>query len=394
MFIERLALGPDSNYSPTESSIHLGRYLLAKQFCEGKKVLDIACGEGYGAHAMASLWGAQFVVGVDVSDEAINNAKSLFQTSSVEFTCADAQGDPTLFEPMSFDLIVSFETIEHLENPVGYLENLKRWLKEDGVILISCPNDNWYYKNAEQSNPYHQRKYSFTEFRQLTETVLGEARSFLYGFPIHGFSSVHVDSTLFEHKERNMEAMFDYKSPTSIMLPSIDQIDESNVSYFIGMWGRQESTIAAAACFYGTNMDNYIGVPRAEVVLLEKEKVEILRNFDELRDQLKHTQGLEDQINSLKDELGRLIIESKEIKGDLEQQVRQNQKLLLSVNGMLIENEYLKENLARASTVSTSDVELQKRKIEELEDFLNSILQSKSWKITDPLRKLFQLFKR
>ena len=76
--IERLTFDGSAPYSALEAAIHLNRYLVVRGLCRGRRVLDIACGEGYGSFLMTDVWGASSVAGVDISHEAIDNARRLF----------------------------------------------------------------------------------------------------------------------------------------------------------------------------------------------------------------------------------------------------------------------------------------------------------------------------
>jgi ubiquinone biosynthesis O-methyltransferase len=115
--------------------LHLRRYETAARYVTGKRVLDIACGAGYGSQ-MLGLAGASAVVGVDVSAQTVQYAKKHYQTPTVEFICADAEQ----FESSEqFDVIVSFETIEHLQYPDKFLDRLHSLLVPNGELLLSVP---------------------------------------------------------------------------------------------------------------------------------------------------------------------------------------------------------------------------------------------------------------
>ncbi|MEO7916253.1 MAG: class I SAM-dependent methyltransferase, partial [Dokdonella sp.] len=91
---------------------HWHRYAFARSFCAGKRVLDAACGEGYGSNLLADV--AAEVVGVDLSEQAIKHARARYGTrQNLRFESADATALPDLGE--RFDIIVSFETLEHLQ---------------------------------------------------------------------------------------------------------------------------------------------------------------------------------------------------------------------------------------------------------------------------------------
>ncbi|WP_449601521.1 methyltransferase domain-containing protein [Paenibacillus sp. Marseille-Q9583] len=378
-FIERLEFGEKTEYSALESSIHLGRYLIAKQYCQGKRVLDIACGEGYGSFAMAEKWGAKEVHGVDISQEAINNAKENFSHKNIHFNTINAEEDNDFFEEGYFDLIVSFETIEHLANPILYLENLKRWLKKDGIILISCPNDNWYYSEPGKSNPFHEKKYSFSEFCELCEGVLGASRNYMFGMPVSGFANISFKDSLIENnREHSMDTMLSYKDAETINLPSFHKIDQTNVSYFMGIWGPPEIGVVNTSAYYGTSMDE------ARVVSYS----DYLHSDEKITTYRAEVHELSSQISKLNAELEQLKKnEIKNLEDELTNYRRQNKKLSIAVKGTNRENEFLRKNLTEAQKWNQNNENSQK--VRELEAELQSLFNSKSWKITAPLRSFF-----
>ncbi|WP_186320274.1 bifunctional 2-polyprenyl-6-hydroxyphenol methylase/3-demethylubiquinol 3-O-methyltransferase UbiG [Paenibacillus sp. Y412MC10] len=376
-FIERLEFGEKTEYSPLESSIHLGRYLLTKQYCKDKRVLDIACGEGYGSFAMAEHWGAKEVYGVDISDEAIDKAKASFQTKNVHFEKMNAAEDGDRFEDEYFDLIVSFETIEHLPNPEMYLRNLKKWIKPNGIIIISCPNDNWYYSEPDQSNPFHEKKYTFNEFSRLCTGILGDPRGYMYGMPISGFANVSKNDSLlqFPVKLNNMNNMFNFKQADNVMLPTAYEINESNVSYFVGIWGPEEIGITTTACFYGASM--------------EESRVVSFTDYINLKEKTTSHDADVYHLNQTIEELHTKIREMAKQKSAL---IAQNKKLSLAVKGTNLENGFLKSHLLAIQNWSNGLTKNEREK--ELEDEINSLLNSKSWRITAPLRKIMGWFRQ
>src|SRR5450759_894493 len=111
---ERLNFQPGvMDYHAMLAAEHASRYVFAAPLCIGKRVLDVACGEGYGAFMLARQ-GATEVIGVDISDEAIAIARHRFARDDVQFLIGDVLDLPALLgEQPPFDVIVSFETIEH-----------------------------------------------------------------------------------------------------------------------------------------------------------------------------------------------------------------------------------------------------------------------------------------
>lgn len=134
---ERLVL--DDISKPRIREDHLARYEFAKKYVVNKRVLDIACGTGYGASVLNEA-GATEVVGVDIDQEAINYAVEKYGKTGLRFICDSVES--VSFPKNYFDVVVTFETIEHLDDNVRYLylELIKNVLNEDGVILLSTPN--------------------------------------------------------------------------------------------------------------------------------------------------------------------------------------------------------------------------------------------------------------
>lgn len=151
------------------SSEHAERYKFAIAYTRDKVVLDMACGSGYGSNYIAQK-GAQRVVGADKEQEAVEEAKKRYQqTSNVEYRTMDAERID--FPNESFDMVVSFETIEHIERPEVFLAKLKNVVKKGGVCIFSTPNRNISNPGTSLSdkpvNPFHVREYVLDEFLDL-----------------------------------------------------------------------------------------------------------------------------------------------------------------------------------------------------------------------------------
>jgi len=142
---------------------HLHRYLLAKQLTAGKRVLDIACGEGYGTALLSES--AASVVGVDISAEAVAHAQQKYQAGNLEYragTCSDIP-----LADQSVDVVVSFETIEHHDEHEAMMGEIKRVLKPGGLLVMSCPDKLEYSDKPNYSNPYHVKELYRHEFDSL-----------------------------------------------------------------------------------------------------------------------------------------------------------------------------------------------------------------------------------
>lgn len=168
---ERIA--PEEKGSAFWLRQHIGRYVFAAQFIEDKVVLDIASGSGYGSSYLINR-GAKMVIGGDYSEEAIEYARLHYRKDVLYFLRLDAQKMP--FRDNSFDVIVSLETIEHLERYEDFLHGCKRVLKEDGVFICSTPNAKATFGSRD---PYHFREFSVEEFYELIARYFAEVK--LYG---------------------------------------------------------------------------------------------------------------------------------------------------------------------------------------------------------------------
>lgn len=116
---------------------HMTRYIAAQELSDGKVVLDIAAGSGYGTNILAQK--AKKAYGVDVSPDAIKYAQENYGAKNIEFLVGDAEEIP--LPDKSVDLVITFETIEHVKNYKKFLSEISRVLKEDGLAIVSTPND-------------------------------------------------------------------------------------------------------------------------------------------------------------------------------------------------------------------------------------------------------------
>jgi SAM-dependent methyltransferase len=142
---------------------HLHRYALALNLAPGKRVLDIACGEGYGSHLLAGK--ATSVVGIDLDAEAVAHACIKYNLTNLEFRQGDCTDLP--LAAGSIDLVVSFETLEHHAEHDAMLAELRRVLTPDGVLLISTPDRLRYSDERNYVNHFHVRELYTDQFRQL-----------------------------------------------------------------------------------------------------------------------------------------------------------------------------------------------------------------------------------
>jgi 2-polyprenyl-3-methyl-5-hydroxy-6-metoxy-1,4-benzoquinol methylase len=140
----------------------------------GVHVVDLACGEGYGSDVLAGS--AYSVVGVDANPDAHEHARLRYRAPNLRFVRAMVE---TYSEPC--DAVVFLQTIEHVHDPDGVLENVKGMLRAGGMAFVSTPNVlTLAPRGAERSgNPWHLREYRAEEFRALCAVHFGTVE--LYG---------------------------------------------------------------------------------------------------------------------------------------------------------------------------------------------------------------------
>ncbi|NKE47099.1 methyltransferase domain-containing protein [Roseomonas frigidaquae] len=144
---------------------HLHRYCIARDLCDGLDVLDVASGEGYGAAILAGL--ARSVVGVEIDAASVAHAQAQYAHDRLRFLCGDAQALP--LEDASIDLVVSFETLEHLPDQVRFLSEVRRVLRPGGMFLVSTPERMVYSAAGSDPNPYHVLELTEGEFGTLLQ---------------------------------------------------------------------------------------------------------------------------------------------------------------------------------------------------------------------------------
>jgi SAM-dependent methyltransferase len=134
----------------------------------GRRVVDLACGEGYGSALLARH--AASVVGVDANPEAFEHAR-------LKYTAPNLSFERTMIELWQGDVdcVVFLQTIEHMQDPDAMLEHVRELIGPAGVAYVTTPNVlTLAPKGAERSgNPWHVREYRPEEFRTLCEARFG-----------------------------------------------------------------------------------------------------------------------------------------------------------------------------------------------------------------------------
>jgi SAM-dependent methyltransferase len=155
---------------------HWHRYAFARRLVQGKRVLDCACGEGYGSALLSD--GAAEVVGVDIDDASVAHARERYgKRDNLSYARADATALD--FPDASFDVVVCFETLEHVEKQAELIAGFARVLTDEGLLIVSSPDKHQYSEVAGFRNEFHVRELYRDELLDLLKPRFPVLR--LYG---------------------------------------------------------------------------------------------------------------------------------------------------------------------------------------------------------------------
>jgi SAM-dependent methyltransferase len=275
---------------------HMARYIFAADFVKDKTVLDAGCGSGYGTDFLASQ-GAKYALGIDISPEAIAYAQAHYQRDNLEYRVMDVT-EPDLNDG-SFDVIVAFELIEHLQNQERFLAEMARVLKNDGLFIISTPNREVYRLGLEP-NPFHTKEFNFEEFYQILSryfyNVKVLAQDYLAGIAI---------APVFRDRQQVEEVIVDHSLIKS----------KPYHLYFIALCS--QATLGSLAhahkiVHFSYKHEEYLGKLQAEfedkltwALRLNKEVQEKDKHLTELREELVRR---EERLSALEEELAQSLL--------------------------------------------------------------------------------------
>ncbi|PAM68734.1 SAM-dependent methyltransferase [Stenotrophomonas maltophilia] len=316
---------------------HLHRYHFASRFCQGKRVLDVACGEGYGSRILSNA--ASSVVGVDISAEAVAHAQGKYACGSLEFVEASAASLP--FPDDSFDVVVSFETIEHHDQHEEMLSEIRRVLRPGGLLVLSSPNKQYYSIEPGYSNPYHVKELFREELLALAgrhfSAVQIYSQRVVHGSLLIAEGKAAFDSILGTGPDSSESERGLSRPLYDLILASDGELPEAESSFY-----EMKVHGLDAATFYGVHLLERVSSADHQVAVLQaktddQSHDEFLRQLSrqhealrEVGEQVRHLEGLlatSQQTlltqfageGALRDELARLVAQHNEDREQVQQ---------------------------------------------------------------------------
>jgi ubiquinone/menaquinone biosynthesis C-methylase UbiE len=258
---------------------HVARYRVLDNIVFNKRVLDVACGSGYGTRILSQK--ASNVVGVDINPDSIKYAKQHYSDKNIHYICSNATKIPV--ENNSFDVIVSYETLEHIIDPNAFLNETKRILKKDGIVIISTPND----KVNPRANKHHLVNYNLNKFKLLIEKKF---KYCIYFYQISSKASIILDEI-----HMSEDAIVD-----NVILNKSFNTDLENSIYFIAFCSDSKNV--------NPKLSNHIVISEQVNYLTDLKKSQEIEKIIEERNRYAK------DIQNLKSEINRIEVENTKLK--------------------------------------------------------------------------------
>jgi O-antigen biosynthesis protein len=276
---------------------HLARYWWATQLAAGRAVLDAGCGVGYGSGLLAGA-GASTVVGVDVAPKAVEAAAAV-APANASFVTGDVHALP--FDDDSFDLVVCFEVIEHVERQEAVIGELARVLTSGGLLVISSPNRGVY----PAGNPFHVHEYVPEELRgalaeRFEHVELRRQHAWLASAVVDDEQA--ADGTLRERTDLRVgktASRLPGSEPYTVALASREPLPATVGSLVLG--GPADAGLAAElerALQHVASLNSALQRSKADVGELEqveaalrKDSADLLAELDRTREELRNVYG-------------------------------------------------------------------------------------------------------
>lgn len=148
---------------------HLFAYHFAKDLISGKNfIIEIGCGEGYGTNYLSQY--VNHIVGLDNSEQVIQHASGKYRSKTCSFKLYDGSEIP--YHDNTFDAVISFQVIEHVQDDRNYLAEIHRIVKMGGIFIMTTPNKTYRVKPGQKPwNRFHVREYGPAELERLLRSL-------------------------------------------------------------------------------------------------------------------------------------------------------------------------------------------------------------------------------
>jgi len=167
-----------SNRYRISGAAHLARYYWVEKYVVNKTVLDAGCGSGYGDNILAKT--SKKVVGIDISENAINYARKKYKRPNLEYYVADLTKGIDLKD--KYDIVISFNVIEHINDVGKYYDSLVGALNDAGILIIETPNRLVSDAFEPSWNPFHVQELSPDELKNGLTKYFNEVQ--ILGFSL------------------------------------------------------------------------------------------------------------------------------------------------------------------------------------------------------------------
>lgn len=354
---------------------HLQRYESLEEIVRNKIVLDAACGEGYGSYLLSRSAG--FVYAIDIDEQTISEARQKYVGENIDFQLSSIEDLP--YKNNFFDVVVSFETLEHVDEHAqqNFMRQIKRVLKDDGILIISTPNKKYYSDETEYRNPFHVKELYREEFQGLLEEHFVYVEILSQGFEVASI----IGST--------------YSSNVSYQNLSRDNVPRRE-KYMIAVCSNVDFNAQSISSIKPYH-DRYIFMNHRIMTLQEEveernQHIDVLdKELDFLRQEYQRIEVLKNQISNYNDQI--LILKKK-----LSDEQEKHLEAIKTVDKLLGQNDALEKekieiqvqnnelckqiiNKSKESTQKILSLEGHIQILLEQERKLNNIYDSSGWKL-------------
>jgi len=163
---------PENIESCVEYLLYL-RHLCSYEFtrnmvAKDSLVLEVGCGEGYGSHFLSQY--VEKVVGLDIADKTINHALNKYSSQNCIFKTYNGIKIP--YKDNTFDAVISFQVIEHIQDDKNYISEIRRVLKQASPFILTTPNREYRLNSGQRPwNRFHVREYSINSLKEILSNM-------------------------------------------------------------------------------------------------------------------------------------------------------------------------------------------------------------------------------